>query len=129
MKLETIYTHAKSNDIASFIDILSKELSISTLQKIRNDIETPKDNVLETVSYITGISSDDIKGRSRNRPVSDARAVYCYVMRKKYNLRYPVIGYEIGLNRASVRYNVTKVENLYHGVIKHQVDGIFAMLN
>ena len=40
-------------------------------------------DILEKVSYASGVSIDDIKGRKRNSDICVARQIYCYIARKK----------------------------------------------
>jgi chromosomal replication initiator protein len=72
----------------------------ATFKKSKHNNINP-DTVLKIVSKKTGVSVNEILSRSRIREVSDARQMFCYIMREKYGMRYAKIGRIIGRDHAT----------------------------
>jgi chromosomal replication initiator protein len=69
--------------------------------------------ILEATSEMFGFRIDDIKGKSRRRPLVTARQVAMYVMRELTDLSYPAIAQEFGgRDHTTVIHAVEKVKAL-----------------
>ncbi|MDQ2826074.1 MAG: chromosomal replication initiator protein DnaA [Actinomycetota bacterium] len=73
---------------------------------------TPK-LILEATAEMFGLSIDDLRGKSRSRPLVTARQVAMYVVREMTDFSYPAIGREFGdRDHTTVMHAVTKISKL-----------------
>ena len=74
-----------------------------------SDLITPE-LILEVTCTRFGFSLEDIRGKSRRRPLVAARQVAMYVMRELTDLSYPAIAREFGgRDHTTVIYAVDKI--------------------
>ena len=67
--------------------------------------------IIDTISSYYGLSSLEIQGASRKRPLVEARQVAMYVFRELTSLSFPAIGKEFGnRDHTTVMHAVNKVE-------------------
>ena len=73
---------------------------------------TPK-LILEATAEMFGLSIDDLRGKSRSRPLVTARQIAMYVLREMTDFSYPAIGREFGdRDHTTVMHAVTKISKL-----------------
>lgn len=127
--LEFIATHITDNirelegalnRVAAFASLTNEELTAQLAERVLADILgdrqpqpiTPR-LILEATSEMFGFQVDDIKGKSRRRPLVTARQVAMYVMRELTDLSYPAIAQEFGgRDHTTVIHAVEKVKVL-----------------
>lgn len=127
--LEFIATHITDNirelegaliRVAAYANLTNEHLSVELAEKVLADIlgeRKPRpitpDLILETTSEIFGFSVEELKGKSRRRPLVTARQVAMYVVRELTDLSYPAIAREFGgRDHTTVMHAVEKVANL-----------------
>ncbi len=127
--LEFIATHITDNirelegaliRVAAFANLTNEQLSVQLAEQVLADIlgeRKPRpitpDLILETTSQIFGFSIEELKGKSRRRPLVTARQVAMYVVRELTDLSYPAIAREFGgRDHTTVMHAVEKVANL-----------------
>lgn len=62
------------------------------LMKNPNRYKITKEEILEIISEVCGITSIDIINKSRNREIVDGRHIFCHIMKKYYNYTLTSIG-------------------------------------
>lgn len=73
---------------------------------------TPK-LILEATAEMFGLSVEDLRGKSRSRPLVTARQIAMYVLREMTDFSYPAIGREFGdRDHTTVMHAVTKISKL-----------------
>jgi len=73
---------------------------------------TPK-LILEATADMFGLSIEDLRGKSRSRPLVTARQIAMYVLREMTDFSYPAIGREFGdRDHTTVMHAVTKISKL-----------------
>lgn len=68
------------------------------------------DDIVEMVATHYGLSSDDIRGKKRDRQTAEARGVAMYLIRKRMKITYPKIGEYFSRDHSFVIYYSQKVE-------------------
>ena len=69
----------------------------------------PQD-ILKTVCDYCSVSVTDVKGKSRNPKVKEARQMGMFLLRKFTELRLPEIGQEFGRDHSTVLFAIQKIE-------------------
>ncbi len=73
---------------------------------------TPK-LILDATADMFGLSIEDLRGKSRSRPLVTARQIAMYVLRETTDFSYPAIGREFGdRDHTTVMHAVTKISKL-----------------
>jgi chromosomal replication initiator protein len=110
--LEFIATHITNNirelegaliRVCAYASLTKEELSVDLAERVLADILndsqprpiTPQ-LILEKTSEMFGFSIEEIRGKSRRRPLVTARQVGMYVFREQTDLSYPAIAREFG---------------------------------
>ncbi|HVN51725.1 MAG TPA: chromosomal replication initiator protein DnaA [Acidimicrobiales bacterium] len=110
--LEFIATHITNNirelegaliRVCAYASLTKEELSVELAERVLADILndsqprpiTPQ-LILQKTSEMFGFSIDEIRGKSRRRPLVTARQVGMYVFREQTDLSYPAIAREFG---------------------------------
>ena len=108
------------NRISAFGKLVKAPLTLSEAEKHLHDILgdrqprpiTPQ-LILEATSKMFAFSLEDIKGKSRQRPLVTARQVAMYVFRELTDLSYPAIAREFGgRDHTTVIHAVAKIKAL-----------------
>jgi len=87
------------------------QTALADLLPQRSSLETSQ--VLEAVSYIFGISTDELIGRSRTHDIALPRQVAMYLMREEVNASLPQIGEALGgRDHTTVMYACQKVADM-----------------
>jgi chromosomal replication initiator protein len=110
--LEFIATHITNNirelegaliRVCAYASLTKEELSIDLAQRVLGDILTDSQPrpitpalILEKTSEMFGFSVEEIRGKSRRRPLVTARQVGMYVFREQTDMSYPAIAREFG---------------------------------
>jgi hypothetical protein len=68
---------------------------------------------LDATAEMFGLSIEDLRGKSRSRPLVPARQIAMYVLREMTDFSYPAIGREFGdRDHTTVMHAVTKISTL-----------------
>ena len=127
--LEFIATHITNNirelegaliRVAAFASLTHEDLSVATAESVLADILTDSkprpltpDMILEATSEMFHFSVEEIRGKSRRRPLVTARQIGMYVFRELTDLSYPAIAREFGgRDHTTVIHAVEKVRSL-----------------
>ena len=110
--LEFIATHITNNirelegaliRVCAYASLTKEELSVELAERVLADIlsdSEPRpitpDLILQKTSEMFGFSIEEIRGKSRRRPLVTARQVGMYVFREQTDLSYPAIAREFG---------------------------------
>lgn len=101
----------------ALFSLTSTEISIEHINEAISIIDPgniPTDALIErilgAVSRAYGISIDQMKSKKRNEPITKARQVAIYVIRKLTDLTISNIGEIFSLNHATVSFSISKVE-------------------
>ena len=87
--------------------VLGDLITVNTPRQI-----TPK-LILEATAEMFGLSMEDLRGKSRSRPLVTARQIAMYVLREMTDFSYPAIGREFGdRDHTTVMHAVTKISKL-----------------
>jgi chromosomal replication initiator protein len=127
--LAYIATHI-TNNIRELEGALHRVLAYSSLNQVRLTLEvaervlgdlitantprpvTPK-LILDATAEMFGLSVDDLRGKSRSRPLVTARQIAMYVLRELTDFSYPAIGREFGdRDHTTVMHAVSKIGKL-----------------
>ncbi|GIU84636.1 MAG: chromosomal replication initiator protein DnaA [Acidimicrobiales bacterium] len=105
------------NRVTAYSSLTGERLSLATAERVLADVLagnqpqpiTPK-LILEMTAEMFGFSVDELRGKSRRRPLVTARQVCMYVFRELTDLSYPAIGREFGnRDHTTVMHAVEKV--------------------
>jgi chromosomal replication initiator protein len=110
--LEFIATHITDNirelegaliRVSAFASLTNESLSVEMAERVLSDLLTERQPrpitpqvILEATADQFGFSVEEIKGKSRRRPLVTARQVAMYVFRELTELSYPAIAREFG---------------------------------
>ena len=110
--LEFIATHITNNirelegaliRVCAYASLTKEELSVELAERVLADILSDSEPrpitpelILQKTSEMFGFSIEDIRGKSRRRPLVTARQVGMYVFREQTDLSYPAIAREFG---------------------------------
>ena len=82
------------------------------MDELRKDLIEDASVLFEIVEQVTGISENQIKSRSRKRPIADARMMMSEALRRNSKYKLWEIGKVVsGLDHSSVVHYRTKVED------------------
>jgi chromosomal replication initiator protein len=106
--------------VTAFATLTHEPLTVELAEKVLSDLlgdhkERPltPQVILEATSEMFGFSIDDLKGKSRQRPLVVARQVAMYVTRELTDLSYPAIAREFGgRDHTTVMHAVDKIGTL-----------------
>jgi hypothetical protein len=71
-----------------------------------------KENLLNVVSFVSGLPEDEIKGQNRARGLVLCRHVYYYIAREKMGLKLVDIGSVFGSDHTTVIHGIRKVKDM-----------------
>jgi len=71
-----------------------------------------KENLLSVISFVSGISENDIRGQNRARGLVLCRHAYYYIARKNMGLKLAEIGHFFGLDHTTVIHGINKVKDM-----------------
>lgn len=126
--LEFIATHITNNirelegaliRVLAYASLSSVPLTVDVAKEVLRELvsassprqRTPPE-MLEFIADYFQMSSDSLRGRSRQRPLVTARQVAMYVMRELTDLSYPAIAREFGgRDHTTVMHAVEKIED------------------
>jgi len=106
--------------VLAYSSITQMALTLPVAEKVLGDLITanaprpitPK-LILEATAEMFGLSIDDLRGKSRSRPLVTARQIAMYVLREMTDFSYPAIGREFGdRDHTTVMHAVTKISKL-----------------
>ena len=106
--------------VSAYAKLTHESLSADLARDVLGDIiagNQPRpitaDAILEATAAKFGFSTDDLKSRSRRRPLVTARQIGMYVMRQLTDLSYPGIAREFGgRDHTTVIHAVEKIDSL-----------------
>ena len=84
------------------------------LLKSPNRYKITKEEILEIISGVCGITTVDIINKSRNREIVDGRHIFCHIMKKNYNYTLTSIGKIIGeRDHTTIRHALIKFKERF----------------
>jgi chromosomal replication initiator protein len=106
--------------VSAYASLTGEILSVELAERVLSDILTDNqprpitpDLILEATSDMFGYSIEEIRGKSRRRPLVTARQVGMYVFRELTDLSYPAIAREFGgRDHTTVIHAVEKIGSL-----------------
>ena len=105
------------NRLTAFRDLTGDEISREMVDKAIRDVirdgvfvPTPDAILSETARYFQ-VTSDDVKGISRQKNIVTARHITSYLIRNLTNLSLPGIGTFLNRDHATVLASIRKIEN------------------
>jgi chromosomal replication initiator protein len=106
--------------VCAYASLTNAHLSVELAERVLSDIisdSQPRpitpDLILQKTADMFGFSVDDIRGKSRRRPLVTARQISMYVFRELTDLSYPAIAREFGgRDHTTVIHAVEKVGGL-----------------
>ena len=81
---------------AEITKLLGSRVKLYLRMQADDESEVVPEEVFEAVELITGVSKAQIKSPKRDRKISDARTMFCYVLRNHSKLSLYSIGALIG---------------------------------
>ena len=111
---------AHSSASRAYASLTSEELTVELAEHVLGDIisdSQPRpitpDLILEKTSEMFGFTVEEIRGKSRRRPLVTARQIAMYVFRELTDLSYPAIAREFGgRDHTTVIHAVEKISAL-----------------
>ena len=108
------------NRVLAFSSLNGVPLTLQMAEDVLGDLITAKAPrqitakvILDATADMFGISVDDLRGKSRSRPLVTARQVAMYVLREMTDFSYPAIGREFGdRDHTTVMHAVAKISEL-----------------
>ena len=106
--------------VLAFASINQQALTLEVAEKVLGDLITvnvprpitPK-LILEATAEMFGLTVEDLRGKSRSRPLVTARQIAMYVLREMTDFSYPAIGREFGdRDHTTVMHAVSRVAEL-----------------
>jgi chromosomal replication initiator protein len=127
--LEYIATHITQNirelegaliRISAFASLNREPTTLALAERVLGDLITSNEprpvtprTILEATSEMFEVSTDDLCGKSRSRPLVTARQISMYVFREMTDLSYPAIAREFGgRDHTTVIHAVDKIATL-----------------
>jgi chromosomal replication initiator protein len=127
--LEFIASHITNNirelegaliRVCAYASLTSEQLTVELAEQVLGDIITDNqprpitiDLILQKTSEMFSFSIDEIRGKSRRRPLVTARQISMYVSRELTDLSYPAIAREFGgRDHTTVIHAVEKISAL-----------------
>lgn len=107
--------------LVAYGDLINKDISIDVAKELlKNSIRTNIDksttsvaNIIKCVADYFGISSYDIKGKSKKKSIANARQIAMYLARKQTDYSTTEIGIEFGgRDHTTIMYAIQKIESL-----------------
>ena len=71
-----------------------------------------KENLLSVISFVSGLSEDEIRGQNRARGLVLCRHAYYFLAREKMNLKLAQIGEVFGSDHTTVIHGIKKVKDM-----------------
>lgn len=71
-----------------------------------------KENLLSVISFVGGLSEDDIKGQNRARDLVLCRHAYYFLAREKMGLKLSQIGEVFGSDHTTVIHGIKKIKDM-----------------
>jgi chromosomal replication initiator protein len=127
--LEFIASHITNNirelegaliRVCAYASLTGEQLTVDLAERVLSDIITDSqprpitpELILQKTSEMFGFSVEDIRGKSRRRPLVIARQIGMYVFRELTDLSYPAIAREFGgRDHTTVIHAVEKIGGL-----------------
>ncbi len=106
--------------VSAYANLTNQPLDVDRAAQILSDLITERQprpitpaSILEAASEMFGLGVDEIIGKSRRRPLVNARQIAMYVIRETTDLSYPNIAREFGgRDHTTVIHAVDKIGNL-----------------
>ncbi len=106
--------------VLAYSSINQQALTLDVAERVLGDlitVNTPRQitprHILEATAEMFGLSVEDLRGKSRSRPLVTARQIAMYVLREMTDFSYPAIGREFGdRDHTTVMHAVTKISKL-----------------
>ena len=106
--------------VLAYSSITQMALTLPVAEQVLGDlitVNTPRQItpklILEATADMFGLSIEDLRGKSRSRPLVTARQIAMYVLREMTDFSYPAIGREFGdRDHTTVMHAVTKISKL-----------------
>ncbi len=109
--LHRVLAYSSINQVALTLPVAERVLGDLITANVPRPI-TPK-IILEATAEMFGLSMEDLRGKSRSRPLVTARQIAMYVVREMTDFSYPAIGREFGdRDHTTVMHAVTKISKL-----------------
>jgi len=106
--------------VTAYASLTNEPLTVDLAGRVLDDVITDRgprpitpDTILDATSKLFGFSVEEIRGKSRQRPLVAARQTSMYVFRQLTEMSYPAIAREFGgRDHTTVIHAVDKVEAL-----------------
>jgi chromosomal replication initiator protein len=109
--LHRVLAYSSINRVALTLPVATQVLGDLITANVPRPI-TPK-LILDATADMFGLSIEDLRGKSRSRPLVTARQIAMYVLREMTDFSYPAIGREFGdRDHTTVMHAVTKISKL-----------------
>lgn len=106
--------------LIAYSELISKDISLSVAQELlKNSIRIDVDKSTTSISTIINVVANyfkvsvfDIKGKNKNKSISNARQIAMYLCNTQTDFSYTEIGVEFGgKDHSTVMYGVNKIKN------------------